>query len=159
MSDTNVDAGADADVDVVPDSRSARSPAPGIVCFGESMVLVAPPASTPLREAKGAELRVAGAESNTAQYLADLGHRVAWVSRVGADPLGERIVSEISASGVDTRAVIRDPGAPTAVFFRTRRRQAPRSTTTGRARQPRAWARPIWAPSISRPCVSRTPRV
>ncbi|MFB9833204.1 sugar kinase [Actinoallomurus acaciae] len=108
----------DTNVDDVPDSRSARAPAPGIVCLGESMVLVTPAASTPLREATQAWLRVAGAESNTAQYLADLGHRVTWVSRVGADPLGERIVSEIAASGVGTRAVVRDPGAPTAVYFK-----------------------------------------
>lgn len=108
----------DTHVAVDSDSRSTHAPAPDVVCLGESMVLVAPPASTPLRSATEAQLRVAGAESNTAQYLADLGHRVSWVSRLGDDPLGERVVSEVAASGVDTRAVVRDPAAPTAVYFK-----------------------------------------
>lgn len=94
------------------------SVAPRVLCVGESMVLLAPPPGVRLDLAEQAALRVAGAESNTAQYLADLGHATAWASRVGADPLGDKVVASIRDSGVDTRWVLRDPQAPTGVFFK-----------------------------------------
>lgn len=89
-----------------------------VVCVGESMVLVAPDGGQRLSAARSAVLAVAGAESTVALYLADLGHRTAWLSRVGADPLGERVLAEISGGGVDVRLVERDPAAPTGVYFK-----------------------------------------
>jgi sugar/nucleoside kinase (ribokinase family) len=65
-------------------------------------------------------LRVAGAESNFAIALARLGVPVAWVSRVGDDPLGEIVRSTIAGEGVDVSHVRVDP-APTGVFFKWRR--------------------------------------
>jgi len=89
-----------------------------VVCVGESMALAAPDPPGPLRHARTLRLEVAGAESNVATYLAMLGARVAWVSRVGADPLGELLVDRIAAAGVDTRLVEVDLAAPTGVFFK-----------------------------------------
>ncbi|WP_310721167.1 sugar kinase [Streptomyces lydicus] len=86
--------------------------------MGESMVLLAAPAGVRLARARGVALRVAGAESTVARYLADLGHSAAWASRVGDDPFGERVVADIAASGVEVRYVERDPDAPTAVYFK-----------------------------------------
>ena len=51
-------------------------------------------------------------------YLATLGHRVSWASRVGDDPLGERLIAQLKSQGVDTSRVIRDSEAPTGVYFK-----------------------------------------
>ncbi|MFS8199714.1 sugar kinase [Streptomyces sp. CWNU-52B] len=89
-----------------------------VLCLGESMVSLTPMDGQPLADSRSAALAVAGAESTVAQYLADLGHRTAWASRVGADPFGDRVLAELSRSGVDVRHVERDPAAPTGVFFK-----------------------------------------
>ncbi|WP_149183929.1 sugar kinase [Streptomyces sp. TRM49041] len=62
---------------------------------------------------------VGGAESNVACALAAAGHRVRWVSRVGADGFGDHLVAAVAAYGVDVSAVRRDPHRPTGVYFRT----------------------------------------
>lgn len=96
----------------------SRAEAYDVVCVGESMALAAPDPPGPLRQARTLRLDVAGAESNVATYLAMLGAKVAWVSRVGADPLGGMLLDRLAASGVDTRLVEVDPTAPTGVFFK-----------------------------------------
>ncbi len=58
---------------------------------------------------------MAGAESNVAVGLAQLGCRSRWVSRLGADPLGRFLESEIAGRGVDV-AVERDDARPTGVL-------------------------------------------
>ncbi|MFE7773998.1 sugar kinase [Streptomyces sp. NPDC057445] len=62
---------------------------------------------------------IGGAESNVACALAAAGHRVKWVSRVGADGFGDHLVAAVAAYGVDTTAVRRDPARPTGIYFRT----------------------------------------
>lgn len=89
-----------------------------VLCLGEAMVLVAPPRGERLASARDAALRVAGAEATVAQYLADLGHRVSWASRVGDDPLGTRVLTDVARPGVDVHLVERDPSAPTGVYFK-----------------------------------------
>ena len=89
-----------------------------VVCVGESMALVTPDPPAPLALGGPMRLDVAGAESTVACYLAMLGARVAWASRVGADPLGELILSRLGSYGVDTSLVEIDPSAPTGVFFK-----------------------------------------
>ncbi len=63
-------------------------------------------------------LDVAGAESTVACYLAMLGARVAWASRVGDDPLGRLVRQRVGGYGVDTALVDTDPEAWTGVFFK-----------------------------------------
>ena len=92
--------------------------APDVVCVGESMALVTPERPAPLAEGGPMRLEVAGAESTVACYLAQLGVSAAWVSRVGADPLGDLLRTTIGRWGVDIAAVTVDPGAPTGVFFK-----------------------------------------
>jgi 2-dehydro-3-deoxygluconokinase len=89
-----------------------------VVCVGESMAVLAPAAGTPLEHADRLAVGVGGAESNVAMGLARLGHRVAWVSRVGDDPFGRRVVREVAAAGVDTSLVTVDPAAPTGVYLK-----------------------------------------
>ncbi|MFN3538936.1 MAG: sugar kinase [Rhodococcus sp. (in: high G+C Gram-positive bacteria)] len=91
---------------------------PEVICIGETMTLVAPVDATPLASADLFTLHMGGAESTVALYLAELGHHVAWASRVGNDPLGRRIVDDIAAHGVDTSLVRFADEAPTGVYFK-----------------------------------------
>jgi 2-dehydro-3-deoxygluconokinase len=89
---------------------------PEAVTIGETMVVLSPADGTRLERAGRVRLGVGGAESNVAVGLAGLGHRVAWVSRVGDDPFGRRVTREIAAAGVDVGPVTIDPDAPTGVY-------------------------------------------
>jgi 2-dehydro-3-deoxygluconokinase len=100
--------------------------AAGILCVGETMVLVTPVNAGRLADSDRCRLTIGGAESNVALYLAELGHRVRWASRLGDDPFGERVLGELHRYGVDTSLVRRDPHAPTGVYFKD---PAPGGTT------------------------------
>lgn len=89
-----------------------------LVTIGETMALVTPMTASPLESAQDFALDAAGAESNVASHCAQLGLPSAWVSAVGDDPLGRRIVSTISERGVDVTHVDRHPSAPTGVYFK-----------------------------------------
>ena len=61
------------------------------------MIALAPPPGGTLREAAALLVDHAGAESNTCVGLARLGHRVAWLSRLGTDAAGDRILAALAA--------------------------------------------------------------
>lgn len=89
-----------------------------VLCIGESMALVTPVLAEPLRSAERFAIRTGGAESTVALYLADAGHRASWVSRLGDDPLGRRMLDEVSSHGVDVSQTALMPGEPTGVYFK-----------------------------------------
>ncbi|UOE94944.1 sugar kinase [Alkalihalobacillus sp. LMS39] len=89
-----------------------------VVTIGESMVLFQPLIEGTLTYAPMLSKSVGGAESNVALSLQRLGKKSRWISRVGHDPFGDLIISTLSGEGVDISKVIRDPNAPTAVFFK-----------------------------------------
>lgn len=89
-----------------------------VLCVGESMAMVAPTTPTALESADAFELHCGGAESNVAVYLAALGHRAAWASRLGQDPLGRRVRQSIAGMRVETDMVEHVPGARTGVYFK-----------------------------------------
>jgi len=82
------------------------------------MLALAPPPAETLRAARVLHVDHAGAESNTCVGLARLGHRVAWISRLGADAAGDRILDALRAESVDTRWVERDEAHPTGVMLK-----------------------------------------
>ncbi|MDH6574935.1 sugar kinase [Kitasatospora sp. MAP5-34] len=88
------------------------------VCLGESMAVLAPEAPGPLEQAETFRRGYGGAESNVACGLAGLGIPTAWISRVGADGFGRRLVEQIAAHGVDTSAVGYDPARPTGLYVK-----------------------------------------
>ncbi|QSB04056.1 sugar kinase [Natronoglycomyces albus] len=88
------------------------------ICFGESMVVVAPDPPQPLCEGPPTRLGCAGAESNVAIYLAGMGLHVAWRGRLGTDPFADLITGTLNAAKVDTDLVETDPNAPTGVYFK-----------------------------------------
>ncbi|SCF38133.1 2-dehydro-3-deoxygluconokinase [Micromonospora echinospora] len=91
-------------------------PAPEVVTVGETMVVFSPDGPVPLDRAERVAVHVGGAESNVAMYLAALGHRVAWASRVGDDPFGRMVLRHVADAGVDVTGVTVDPDAPTGVY-------------------------------------------
>jgi 2-dehydro-3-deoxygluconokinase len=93
---------------------------PRVLTVGETMVLLDPHGDGALELGRTLTLRVAGAESNFAIALSRLGVPVAWVSRVGDDPLGQIVRSTIAGQGVDVSLVQVDAQAPTGVFFKWR---------------------------------------
>lgn len=106
-----------------PFSSSPSAPLPGpatgrVLCLGETMAMVTPTHVAPLREAVSFAVKAGGAESTVAMYLADSGVPASWVSWLGDDPLGWRLLDEVRASGVDVAGVQLVAGAPTGVYFK-----------------------------------------
>ena len=91
---------------------------PDVIAIGETMMMVTPARPEPLRVATELRLHAGGAESNLACHLAQLGVPAAWVSSLGADVLGDRVLASVGGHGVDVRWVRRDAGAPTGVYFK-----------------------------------------
>jgi 2-dehydro-3-deoxygluconokinase len=96
-----------------------RAAKPRVLTVGETMALLDP--TTEGRIAAGMEfsLRLAGAESNFAIALRRLGVDVTWVSRLGADALGDVVATALEEEGLDLSYVRRDE-APTGLFFKWR---------------------------------------
>ncbi|MDN3310626.1 sugar kinase [Microbacterium oryzae] len=92
-----------------------------VLAIGESLGLVVPESTGRLAHARGARVGFGGAESNVAIGVARLGGAAAWTGRVGADGLGELIVREIRAEGVQVHAVV-DAEAATALMIKERPR-------------------------------------
>lgn len=99
-------------------AREASQPEYDLVTVGESMIVLTPPHGERLLDAPMLEAHTAGAESNVAVHLAQLGRKVAWVSRVGRDPFGERLLRTFSNCGVDVSQVAFDAERPTGVYFK-----------------------------------------
>ncbi len=89
-----------------------------VVTLGEAMVVLYPNEPITLGQATTLTLGIGGAESNLAIMLSRLGHRVHFISRVGADPFGERIRMTLANEAVDIGGLLTDTAAPTGVFFR-----------------------------------------
>lgn len=85
------------------------------------MVLMDPDRNGPLEHVHRFEKRMAGAESNFAVAVSRLGHRVAWISRLGKDPLGLGIYRNLRGEGVDVSGVIFDDSRPTGLYFKERK--------------------------------------
>ncbi|MFD6285308.1 sugar kinase [Streptomyces sp. NPDC060205] len=100
-------------------SRAAWLPREGpVVCVGETMAALAPAPAESLESAEALRVSVAGAESNVAMYLADLGVPVSWLSALGDDALGRRVRAAVGAAGVDVGGVRHDPERPTGLLVK-----------------------------------------
>lgn len=91
-----------------------------VVTLGECLMAFVAVRHGSLADATVFERHVAGAEANVAVGLVRLGHRTAYIGRVGADGFGSAIVRALRGEGVEVRHVATDD-APTAVMFRERR--------------------------------------
>lgn len=95
----------------------SEPPVPGLVTVGETMVLLTQAEAGRLRHATSLNLGIGGAESNVAIGVARLGLSSAWIGRVGADELGELVISRIRGEGVRVHAT-RDATVPTALMIK-----------------------------------------
>jgi MFS family permease len=98
---------------------AAMSSSFDVVTFGETMVLFAPAERGTLEWAPAYHGSIGGAESNCAIGLARLGHSVCWVSRLGRDPFGSRVLKTLRGEGVDVSRVETDELAPTGIMLPT----------------------------------------
>jgi len=89
-----------------------------LIALGETMATFCPPTGIPLCDTSGLILDHGGAESNTCVGLSRLGFQVAWISKLGADPLGDRVLNALTHEGIDTRWVTRNNSHPTGVMVK-----------------------------------------
>jgi 2-dehydro-3-deoxygluconokinase len=95
-----------------------------LVTIGETMGVLAADEIGPLRNGHRMLLGVAGAESNVAIGVSRLGHRAAWIGRVGADPIGRLVLRELRAEGVDVEHAVTDSAASNGLMLKVRRTTA-----------------------------------
>jgi 2-dehydro-3-deoxygluconokinase len=88
-----------------------------VITFGEAMVRLSPPNFGRLEQARSLDLRVGGAELNTAVGLARLGRSTAWVSRLADNPLGRLIANHAREAGVSTEHVVWAPDERVGLYF------------------------------------------
>ena len=89
-----------------------------IILMGEPMGLFMANETGPLSKVKTFTASIAGAEYNVAVGLARLGHTPAYCTRLGFDPLGERILDGLRANGIATDLVTQDPQALTGFMMK-----------------------------------------
>src|SRR5215813_9296437 len=90
---------------------------PEIVTFGEAMIRLIPPNFARLEQAQSLDVRVGGAELNTAVGLARLGHSAAWVSRLTNNPLGRLIANRAREAGVSSEHIVWTDEDRVGVYF------------------------------------------
>jgi len=91
-----------------------------ISCFGEVLGLIGNSAYSHLADCSTAELGFAGTESNVAIALARLGVPVRYVTALGDDPFGRKILKGLRAEGVDVAGAEITSERPTAIMLRDR---------------------------------------
>lgn len=101
------------------------SATPDFVTLGECLVSLVAQDRGPLAESATFLRTVAGAEANVAVGLARLGHRVAYVGRVGADAFGTVVRRQLRGEGVDVDHLTTDPAGPTGLMVRELRDLGP----------------------------------
>ncbi|GLZ36076.1 sugar kinase [Lentzea sp. NBRC 105346] len=90
----------------------------GVVCLGETMVVMVPAEPGPVHEVRTWHRAIGGAESNVACHLARLGVPSSWVSAVGDDAFGLAVLDTVAAAGVDVSRVRVDPVRPTGLYIK-----------------------------------------
>ncbi len=63
------------------------------------------------------EANPGGAPCNVLSMLASLGHRVAFIGKVGDDIHGTDLISAAASVGIDTHGIVKDPHVPTTLAF------------------------------------------
>ncbi|WKK72341.1 sugar kinase [Rathayibacter oskolensis] len=88
-----------------------------LLAMGETMAVVVPDGGS-VAEADDFLVDAGGAESNVLAHASALGARTRWHSRLGADALGERILRQLSARGIDVSGVVSDTEHPTGLYVK-----------------------------------------
>lgn len=102
---------------VTPAATAPARP-PVLLAAGETMAVLAPSDGSGIVDAVDFLVDAGGAESNVAAHAAAGGMTARWFSRLGADALGDRVLRQISARGVDVSSVVRDVDRPTGLYVK-----------------------------------------
>ncbi len=89
-----------------------------IFLIGEPMGLFMAKSEGKLSEVSDFSLSVAGAEYNVALGLSRLGHEVLYCTRLGDDPIGERICENLEENGILTALISRIKGEQTGIMLK-----------------------------------------
>ncbi|HZC26231.1 MAG TPA: sugar kinase [Actinopolymorphaceae bacterium] len=92
-----------------------------VVTLGETMGLVAATTTGAFTVGSPARISFGGAETNVAIGLSRLGHSVAWIGRLGTDPVGTMVHDALRGEGVDVSCVRLDSAASTGLMLREHR--------------------------------------
>lgn len=110
-----------------------------LVTYGETMLRLNPAdAGERLVDATGFTARAGGSESNVAVALARLGMRSRHLTRLPAGSLGDRVVGELAAAGVDVSGIAR--GGSRVGLYWTETGSGPRPSTVLYDREGSAFA-------------------
>ena len=96
--------------------NAAGVPKP-VVCFGEMLLRLSPPAAVPLSRANTLDLDVGGAEANVAIALAGLGQPTRMLTVLPDGPLGRRAIAALGEAGVSTQYIAQAAGRLGLYFF------------------------------------------
>jgi 2-dehydro-3-deoxygluconokinase len=88
-----------------------------VITFGEAMIRLSPPNFHRLEQAHSLDVKVGGAELNTAVALAHLGRSAAWVSRLTDNALGRLIANHAREAGVSAEHVVWTKDDRVGVYF------------------------------------------
>ncbi|HEY5229863.1 MAG TPA: sugar kinase [Galbitalea sp.] len=91
-----------------------------VVTLGESMGLFRANSVGSTIHVSDFTLGTGGAEGNVAIALARLGTPVRWLGRVGADPIGRRVLRDLRAESVEVVGIV-DPDASTGMMIKEQR--------------------------------------
>lgn len=104
-----------------------------VTCFGEILLRLSPPDRQMMVQSHSLELVVGGAEANVASALAALGHDVRFAGVVADNPLGDRALAALRASGIGVQQVARSPGRMGLYFLERGSGSRPAAITYDRA--------------------------
>jgi 2-dehydro-3-deoxygluconokinase len=91
-----------------------------VLTIGEPMALFVADDDKALKDVRHYTRFVSGAELNVSVGLARLGHKVAYVSKVGRDPFGEHIKAFLTKNQIDNRYVGMDDAYLTGMQLKTK---------------------------------------
>lgn len=89
-----------------------------ILLAGEPMGLFISQEEGPLESVSNFSAAVAGAEFNVAVGLTRLGHQAHYLTRLGDDPFGRRILNTMKANGIDTALIQMDSQRSTGFMLK-----------------------------------------
>ncbi len=90
----------------------------GIMLIGEPMILFMANSEGNLEDISEYSVSVAGAELNVAIGLTRLGHKAAYMTKLGNDPFGKRIVSSLNQNGISSEFVTYSSENPTGFMLK-----------------------------------------
>lgn len=79
-----------------------------VITLGEPMVVLITQQTGPLHQAENFSVGIAGAELNVTIGVSRLGHTVQYITRLGKDPYGQRILDFMQAEGLAADSILMD---------------------------------------------------